>query len=80
LLVDLSSGTLTSVTDTELFAGANVVRAVSGLATPTFTYTAAMQATDFGGPITNLSTRLYQIGALGRGVPLIQTLTIKESL
>jgi len=40
----------------------------------------AMQSADFGGAVSSLSVRLYQIGALGRGVPLAQILTIKESL
>jgi len=66
--------------DLEILNGAAVVRAVSGLTNSAFTYTTAMQNADFGGPVTALSVRLYQIGALGRGVPLIQTLTIKESL
>jgi hypothetical protein len=47
--------------------GATVVRTVSGLATPSFLYTAAMMTADFGGPVTSLRFRVYQIGALGRG-------------
>ncbi len=31
-------------------------------------------------PEPSLSVRLYQIGALGRGVPHFETLAIKESL
>ena len=49
--------------------GAAVVRTVIGLAIPAFTYTAAMATADFGGPVTSLGFRVFQIGALGRGAP-----------
>ncbi len=65
--------------DLEILIGATVVRTITNLTSPAFAYSTAMQSTDFGGPVTSLSVRLYQIGALGRGVPAIQTLTIKES-
>jgi len=65
--------------DLEIMSGGVALRTVAGLTTPTFTYSAAMQIADFGGPVTTFSIRLYQIGALGRGVPLVETLTISES-
>ncbi len=65
--------------DLEILDGATVVRAITNLTSPAFAYSTAMQSTDFGGPVTSLSVRLFQIGALGRGVPLTQTLTLKES-
>ena len=65
--------------DLEILNGGNVVRNVSGLTTPAFTYTAVLQAADFGGAVTNLAIRLYQTGALGRGIPFSTTLTITES-
>jgi hypothetical protein len=65
--------------DLEILDGAAVVRTATSLTSHTFTYTAAMQSADFGGPVSDLSVRLHQIGALGRGVPVIQTLTLKES-
>jgi len=46
---------------------AAVVRTVSGLAVPSFLYTSPMMTADFGGPVTTLRLRVYQIGALGRG-------------
>jgi len=64
--------------DLEILNGFTIVRTVSGLITTAFTYANAMQTDDFGGPVTALSVHLYQFGALGRGVPLTQTLTIKE--
>jgi|GEM_PF-23770 len=65
--------------DLEVLNGGNVVRSVASLTTPAFTYTAAMQAADFGGAVSSLSIRLYQIGALGRGILFSTTLTITES-
>jgi hypothetical protein len=53
----------------EVLDGAAVVRTAIGLAGPAFTYTAAMAAADFGGPVTTLSFRVFQVGALGRGAP-----------
>jgi len=79
VLTDVPMSEATEVYDLEILNGATVARAVAGLTTPTFTYTAAMQIADFGGPVTTFSIRLYQIGALGRGVPLVETLTPKES-
>jgi hypothetical protein len=59
----------------DILNGAVVVRTASGLATPAFTYTAAMQAADFGAPVTGpLALRIAQTGALGRGAILDVTL------
>ena len=80
VFTDVPMSEVSEVYELEIMSGASALRTASNLATPAFTYTSAMQAADFGGPITNLSIRLYQIGALGRGVPLVQTLSIKESL
>jgi hypothetical protein len=52
-----------------LDGGGAVLRTVTGLAAPAFTYTAAMLAADFGGPVPSLRFRVVQIGALGRGAP-----------
>jgi len=65
--------------DLEILSGPAVVRTISNLTSPAFTYTAVMQAADFGGAVISLSVRLHQIGALGRGVPATQTLILKES-
>ena len=59
----------------DILNGAAVVRTVSGLATPAFTYTAAMQTADFGAPVSGpLALCIAQIGALGRGAILDITL------
>ncbi len=65
--------------DLEILNGGAVVRTVTGLTTPAFTYTASMQTTDFSGPVASLDVRITQIGALGRGVPLVTTLTVTEA-
>ena len=47
-----------------LTGGGSVVRTVSGLGLPAWTYTAAMQTADFGGPVTSLRLRVFQNGQL----------------
>ena len=67
VLVDVPLGEAAEAFDLEILNGAAVVRTVSGIGTPSFLYTAAMMVADFGGPVTTLRFRVYQIGALGRG-------------
>lgn len=56
--------------DLEILSGAVVVRTVSDLTTPAYTYTSAAQTTDgFTPPLASLSFRVYQKGQLGRGFP-----------
>jgi len=79
VLTDVPMSEATEAYDLEILNGAVVVRTITNLTGPGFTYTAAMQVADFGGAVTSLSVRLHQIGALGRGVPATQTLNLKES-
>jgi hypothetical protein len=65
--------------DIEILNGPTVVRAVTGLAASVWTYTAAQQSADFGVPVSALSIRLWQIGPLGRGVPLVATIPVTEA-
>jgi hypothetical protein len=45
-----------------------VVRTITGLSTPTATYTSAQQTTDFGSPQAEVFVRVYQVSAtVGRG-------------
>lgn len=67
VLVDVPVGETTEAYDLDILNGAAVVRTVPGLAVPSFLYTASMMAADFGGPVTTLRFRFYQIGELGRG-------------
>lgn len=47
----------------------DVVRTITGLASPTASYSAAQQTTDFGAPQASVAVRIYQLsGIVGRGV------------
>jgi len=80
VLTDVPLSEASEAYDLEILNGATIARSITNLTSPAFSYTAAMQVADFGAPVTSLSVRLYQVGALSRGVPLIQTLTIKETI
>jgi hypothetical protein len=58
-----------------LNGGGSVTRTVPGLGSAAWTYTATMQSTDVGGPITILRLRIFQNGQLGRGAPAETILT-----
>jgi hypothetical protein len=50
--------------------GGSVLRTATGITSPSFSYTAVMQAADFVSPQTELTFRVYQISAqVGRGFP-----------
>jgi hypothetical protein len=54
--------------EVEIMNGGTVVRTVTGLTSPSYTYSSANQTTDFGAPQTSLSWRVYQVSdAVGRG-------------
>jgi len=80
VLAEVPLSEAAEIYDLEILNASTVVRTVTGLTTPTFTWTAAMQTADFGGPVRSVDVRIYQIGALGRGVPFSTTLTISEAL
>ena len=67
VLVEVPLGETNESYDLEILNGTALLRTVSGLATPSFLYTTAMMVADFGGPVTALRFRVWQIGALGRG-------------
>jgi hypothetical protein len=55
--------------EVEVLNGSSVVRTITGLTSPTTTYSAANQTTDFGAPQSSVSIRVYQISAaVGRGI------------
>ena len=58
-----------------LNGGGSVLRSVTGLPVAVWTYSAAMQTADFGGPVTSLRLRVFQNGQLGRGAPAEAVLT-----
>lgn len=64
----------TELYEVEIMDGADVVRTISS-STPSCTYSAADQTTDFGAPQSSLSVRVYQIGQLvHRSYPAIATI------
>jgi hypothetical protein len=57
--------------------GGAVLRTETGIASPSFVYTTAMQGADFGGAQTQLTFRVYQISAqVGRGFPGTNTVDV----
>lgn len=66
-LSEVPLGEETEEYELEILDGSTVVRTVTGLTSPTYTYTAAMQTTDFGSAQTSVKVRIYQMGQLGRG-------------
>ena len=55
--------------EVDVMNGGSVVRTISGLSTPTFSYSAANQTTDFGSPQASITVRVYQISNIvGRGI------------
>lgn len=54
--------------EVEIMDGATVKRTVTGLTSPSYTYSSASQVADFGAPQTSISFRVYQVSdAVGRG-------------
>ena len=80
VLADVPMIEASEIYDLEIINGAAVVRTVFGLTTAAFTYDSALQTSDFGGAVSNLTLRIYQLGALGRGTPLETTISIREAL
>jgi len=79
VLADAPMSEASEAYELEILSGATVKRTLT-VAGPTALYTAAAQTADFGGPATSVDVRIFQIGALGRGVPYSTTLTISEAL
>lgn len=64
--------------DLEIMDGDDVVRALTDLVTPSYTYDSADQVTDgFTTPLATLKVRVYQKGELGRGFPRMETLNVE---
>jgi hypothetical protein len=66
----------TELYELEILNGSTVVREVTDLTTPAYTYTEAMQIADFGGAQTvSVKFRVYQMSAeVGRGIPAEETI------
>lgn len=72
--VDVRLGEETEAYEVDVLDGANVVRTLSS-ASPSVTYTASDQTTDFGAPQASVDVRIHQLSAtVGRGHPTEATL------
>jgi hypothetical protein len=73
--VDAQLGETSEEYEVDIMNGGTVVRTFSGLTSPTVTYTAAEQVTDFGGAQSSVLVNIYQISsAVGRGKVGIKTI------
>ena len=54
--------------EVDILSGSTVLRTLTGLTSPTASYSAALQTTDFGSPQSSISINVYQLsGVVGRG-------------
>lgn len=51
----------------EIYNGVTLLRTITGLTTPTTTYSAADQTTDFGSPQSSIKVKVYQLGDFKKG-------------
>ena len=66
--VDVPLGEASELYAVDILNGGTVVRSFANLTTPTATYAATQQITDFGSTQTSISVKIYQISAaVGRG-------------
>jgi hypothetical protein len=63
--------------DVEIMNGTTVVRTLTDLTTPSYTYTSGNQTADgFAPPMATIKFRVYQKGELGRGFPHEETVNV----
>lgn len=68
--VDVPLDDISELYDVEIMNGTNVLRSFSGVTTPTVTYTAAQQSSDWGTVPASFTINIYQISSrYGRGKP-----------
>ena len=66
--VDVPLNETTESYEIDIMNGATVVRTITGLTSPTASYTAAQQTTDFGSAQASVTVNIYQLSAIvGRG-------------
>jgi len=66
--VDVPLNETSEAYEIDVMNGGVVVRAITGLLSPTASYSAAQQITDFGSPQSTVSVNVYQLsGVVGRG-------------
>jgi hypothetical protein len=68
--VDVPLDEPTESYEVDVLNGSTVVRTITGLSSPTASYSAAEQTTDFGTPQSSVSVAVYQLSSrVGRGFP-----------
>lgn len=81
--VDAGLGETSEAYEVEIYSGntyATLKRTITGLTSPTCTYTSAQQTADFGAVQTQLYVKIYQISSVvGRGAPLAAPIPYKSS-
>ncbi len=66
--VDVPLNEVSEAYEIDIMNGSNVARTINGLSSPTASYTAAQQTTDFGSPQSSVTVHIYQLSAIvGRG-------------
>ncbi|MDE3060247.1 MAG: glycoside hydrolase TIM-barrel-like domain-containing protein, partial [Pseudomonadota bacterium] len=66
--VDVPLNEASEAYEVDIMNGGAVVRTINSLASPTASYTAAQQTTDFGSPQASITVNVYQLSAaVGRG-------------
>ena len=66
--VDASLGETSESYEVDVMSGSTVKRTITGISSPTTSYTAAQQTTDFGSPQSSVTVNVYQISStVGRG-------------
>ncbi|GAG96256.1 unnamed protein product [marine sediment metagenome] len=71
---DIVLGEISEQYELDIYDGSTLVRTVTGLITSIFTYTAAMQVTDFGSAQSVVDVDVYQISnTIGRGFGTLAT-------
>ncbi len=73
--VDIPLNEASELYDIEIMNGSSVVRSFLGVTSPTTTYSAAQQTTDFGSAQSSVSVKIYQLSAaVGRGYSGVATI------
>jgi len=66
--VDVALNETSEAYEVDVMNGSTVVRTITGLSSPTASYSAADQTTDFGSPQASVTVSIYQLsGSVGRG-------------
>ena len=81
--VDAGLGETSEAYEVEIYSGntyAMLKRTITGITSPTCTYTSAQQTADFGAVQTQLYVKIYQLSSVvGRGAPLAAPIPYKSS-